>query len=49
MERFFEIVNSEGAKVRVGAINDIQASAYLNEGFEEVTEQVAAEEASKKK
>jgi hypothetical protein len=45
MERFFEIENNEGKKVRVVAINDIQASAYLNEGFAEVTE----EEPKKKK
>lgn len=38
MERIFEIENSEGKKVRVTAHNEIQASAYLNEGFEEVTE-----------
>jgi hypothetical protein len=45
MERVFEIENVEGVKVRVTAINDIQASAYLNEGFVEVIE----EETSKKK
>ncbi|WHY76069.1 hypothetical protein QNH20_18325 [Neobacillus sp. WH10] len=44
MERVFEIENDKGKKVRVVALNDIQASAYLNEGFEEVTE-----EANKKK
>lgn len=52
MERVFEIENSEGATVRVTAINDIQASAYLNEGFNEVTDEVVAEqalEAAKKK
>lgn len=38
MERVFEIENSEGEIVRVTAINDIQASAYLNEGFTEVEE-----------
>jgi len=47
MERVFQIVNSEGETVQVTAINDIQAAAYLNEGFEEVTDQVT--ESSKKK
>jgi hypothetical protein len=36
MERVFEIENTDGETVRVTAINDIQASAYLNEGFTEV-------------
>lgn len=45
MERIFEIKNSQGEKVRVVALNDIQASAYLNEGFKEVKE----EEQKKKK
>jgi hypothetical protein len=45
MERVFKITNVDGVEVTVTAINDIQASAYLNEGFEEVTE----EETAKKK
>lgn len=40
MKRIFEVENSEGKLVQVVAINDIQASAYLNEGFTEVEEEV---------
>jgi len=40
MERVFEIENDKGKTVRVVALNDIQASAYLNEGFTEVEEEV---------
>jgi hypothetical protein len=48
MERVFEVENSEGVTVRVTALNEIQAAAYLSEGFKEVTDQVILEEAKKK-
>jgi hypothetical protein len=48
MERVFEIENSEGVLVRVIAVNDIQASAYLNEGFKEISDEELAAESKRK-
>jgi hypothetical protein len=47
-QRVFEVENSEGVTVRVIAINEVQAAAYVSEGFKEITDQVILEEAKKK-